>query len=49
MVALGTFTDIDEAAATVTVRAHRLPDAQTADVYDAVFDAFRASSALRHC
>ena len=47
MVALGTFADIDEAAATVTVRERRRPDADTAAVYDAVFDAFRASSAHR--
>jgi hypothetical protein len=44
MVALGTFSDIDEAAATVTVRDGRRPDPQAAEVYDAVFEAFRASS-----
>ncbi|CAN5855307.1 gluconokinase [soil metagenome] len=44
MVALGTFSDIDEAAATVTVRDGRRPDPRAAEVYDAVFEAFRASS-----
>ncbi|MDQ3538780.1 MAG: gluconokinase [Actinomycetota bacterium] len=45
MVALGTFADIDEAAATVTVRDRRRPDPLAAEIYDAVFDAFRACSA----